>query len=901
MSSVGPNSAGAGHSGTSGWTGRRQLVLAVSVLMLVGGLALRLVVDDPDSGVLGVYVVPICLVALEWGVAMGLVAATVAFGLFATWVQIENVDMNALGYLTRAVVYFPSAVAVGIGSRRLREARRVGRSASERQRTIVETTNEAFIAVDREGSIKEWNPAAERVFGWSSSEAIGRPLTETVVPPRMRAGYRRGLEHYLRTGEGPMLGQRVEIAAVRRDGREIPIELALWASGEGEEWVAYGFMHDISERKLLERRLEESARYFELSNDLVSTATFDGAFEQLNSRWEAALGWTRDELRGLSFLELVHPDDRAGTERALEQLRAGGETAGRNRYRTKDGGWRWLEWTCVGVPSEERIYATARDVTDRIEAEASTQRLGGIVESSRDAIYGYTLDGEITTWNKGAERLFGYSADEAIGMSVSDLVPPDRPGDAAGALGRTAGGDFVTDSETERMAKGGRRLDVSVNVSPVTDPDGRLVGAAAITRDISDRKRTARYLSAQYRAVRVLADAPEVGAIGARVLPIVCDSGRWTCGAYWAAREEGSGLRCEATWTAAHLSGQVVPISEGTDWEPPISDGPDPLGAPVWASELGTGSPVPWARNAALGSMASALWMPVQTGGRLHGAFELFDRRERPEDRELLSVLTAIASQIGNYVDRKRAEEETERTKNEFLGLVSHELRTPLTSIIGYTELLDETEGERISGQGRRFLEVIRRNANREIRLVGDLLLLVRIQAGKFAIEPGRADLRQIAEQAIDAARPTAKRHGVALHLRADPVPECEADAHRLGQVVDNLLTNAIKFSPGGGDVGVHVGRRNGSATIEVTDTGMGIPPEERDRLFERLYRAKGATAMQIPGTGLGLSIVKAIVDAHGGAVDVDSEEGVGTTFRVVLPLEPVEGDAIELAKDGSS
>ena len=196
---------------------------------------------------------------------------------------------------------------------------------------------------------------------------------------------------------------------------------------------------------------------------------------------------------------------------------------------------------------------------------------------------------------------------------------------------------------------------------------------------------------------------------------------------------------------------------------------------------------------------------------------------------------------------------------------------------------------------------MIRRNARRELRLVGDLLLLVRIQTGSFVIEPGKADLRQIIEQAIEAARPTAERHGVALQMRADAVPECEADAHRLGQVVDNLLTNAIKFSPDGGEVGVHLGRHNGSATIEVTDTGMGIPPDERDRLFERLYRAKSATAMQIPGTGLGLSIVKAIVDAHGGAVEVDSEEGVGTTFRVELPLHPHAGDAGQPPKDGAS
>jgi two-component system, OmpR family, phosphate regulon sensor histidine kinase PhoR len=864
---------------------RHPLILAVSVLVLAAGFVLRLTTDDPNNGVLGLYLLPICLMALAWGPAAALLTAGVAFGLFAAWVQIDHVSMNALGYATRILVFFPIAALVGVSARRLSAAREEESSAAGGRRAILETTNEAFIASDRHGVIREWNPAAERIFGWSASEAIGRLLADTVVPPRMRAGYWKGLRTYLETGEGPMLGQRVEIKAVHRDGREIPIELSLWATGEGEDWTSYGFMHDISERKEIERRQETTARHFELSHDLVSTATLDGRFDQLNSRWEAALGWTVEELRGRPFLELVHPDDREGTRLETERLAQGDESVGRNRYLAKDGSWHWLEWSCVGVPAEGRIYAAARDVTDRVDAKAANRRLGAIVESSRDAIYSYTPDGEITSWNSGAERLFGYSAAEATRMSVSDLVPTDRPGDADAALEQAARGEVVQDRETERLGKNGRRLEVSLTVSPVTDPDGNVVGAATIARDISDRKRTWRYLSAQYRATRVLADAPEIGQIGGRVLPIVCDSGRWTCGAYWAASAHGSELRCEATWVAPHVRAPILPVSSGAAWEPRPSDGLDPLGEPVWVTEIEPGSPVPCAEHAALGSLSTALWMPVQTNGRLHGAFEFFDRCERREDKELLSVLTAIASQIGNYVDRKRAEQETERTKNEFLGLVSHELRTPLTSIIGYTELLAEVEGNRLSGQGGRFLEVIRRNAHRELRLVGDLLLLVRIQAGSFAIEPGRTDLRQVVEQAIEAARPTAERHGVELHLQAGAAPECEADAHRLGQVVDNLLTNAIKFSPGGGEVGVRVGRHNGTATIEVQDTGMGIPPDERERLFERLYRAKGATAMQIPGTGLGLSIVKAIVDAHGGAVGVESEEGVGTTFRVELPL----------------
>jgi signal transduction histidine kinase len=245
-------------------------------------------------------------------------------------------------------------------------------------------------------------------------------------------------------------------------------------------------------------------------------------------------------------------------------------------------------------------------------------------------------------------------------------------------------------------------------------------------------------------------------------------------------------------------------------------------------------------------------------------------------------------------VRRRRAESAAEQSKDEFFGLVSHELRTPLTSIIGYGELLAESEADRLTDQGRRYLDVIRRNAQREMRLVGDLLLLVRIQEGTFRIEPEEVDLRRIVEQAVEAARPAAAKRQIQLTANASSTPSFEGDPHRLGQVVDNLLSNAIKFTPKGGEVSVRLGSSNSVAAIEVTDTGTGIPEDEQEFLFDRLYRAPGAAASAVPGVGLGLTIVKAIVDAHHGRVTLESEPGVGATFRVELPVDGSQPEAEE-------
>jgi PAS domain S-box-containing protein len=241
--------------------------------------------------------------------------------------------------------------------------------------------------------------------------------------------------------------------------------------------------------------------------------------------------------------------------------------------------------------------------------------------------------------------------------------------------------------------------------------------------------------------------------------------------------------------------------------------------------------------------------------------------------------------------DRKRAEEErdrAERVKDEFLGVISHEMRTPLTAVIGYADMLAKTEAENLSERGRQMVEVINRSAERQMRLLRDLLLLARIESGSFELRPEPLDLTELARQATEIAEPAAEAAGLDLQLRTDGALSLSGDRDRIGQAIDNLLTNAIKFTPEGGSVAVRVDADGDRALIEVEDSGTGIPLDEQDRLFERSYRASGATERNIPGSGLGLTIVKEIVEAHGGSASFQSEPGRGSTFRLELPLGSV-------------
>jgi len=228
---------------------------------------------------------------------------------------------------------------------------------------------------------------------------------------------------------------------------------------------------------------------------------------------------------------------------------------------------------------------------------------------------------------------------------------------------------------------------------------------------------------------------------------------------------------------------------------------------------------------------------------------------------------------------------EVSRLKDEFVGLISHELRTPLSSILGYLELMRDDDGAELSTDQLHYLSVAERNANRLLRLVGDLLFTAQVDSGTFHIEQRAQALDSIVASSVETAQPAAAAAGVVLEADLESGGVVQGDALRLGQACDNLISNAIKFTPSGGSVAVRLHSQGGNATIEVSDTGMGIAAAELDHLFSRFFRASTATRNAVPGVGLGLVITKAIVTAHGGTLDVTSTEGVGTSFSMTLPL----------------
>jgi len=238
-------------------------------------------------------------------------------------------------------------------------------------------------------------------------------------------------------------------------------------------------------------------------------------------------------------------------------------------------------------------------------------------------------------------------------------------------------------------------------------------------------------------------------------------------------------------------------------------------------------------------------------------------------------------------IDRDNAAraEELLRLRDEFVAVISHELRTPMTSIIGYLELIGEGDAGPLTGEQRAYLGVVQRSTDRLVELLDELLLVAEAGRGHLALDVDDVDSGGLVTDSVAAGRPAADTRSIILRAEAGDAGTFRGDRKRLGQMLDNLVSNAIKFTPDGGRVSVRSAQVDGSVLFEVTDSGAGIGAEDREHLFDAFFRSRAAIEGAVPGTGLGLTITKAIVDAHGGAIEVRSPAGGGTTFRVTIPM----------------
>jgi len=607
---------------------------------------------------------------------------------------------------------------------------------------------------------------------------------------------------------------------------------------------------DDARRRSAELQLERRSRYFDLSHDLVCTAGHDGVFTQVNAAWTQTLGWSEEELCSRPFTEFVHPDDRQTTEQETAGLTQGGVTVDfLNRYATKDGDWRWLDWKAVAVPEDGVIYASARDVTARKAAEAAEETSRAetrqILETAHDAFVAIDADGMITDWNPQAEVVFGWSRREALNRELAELIVPEAQRDAhrrgiAHFLATGEGPVLGQRIELTALHRDGRELPVELTISALQTERGHTFNA--FLRDISERVAANDLLERQRRQ---MSQAQGVGQFGSWEWDISANTTEWSDELY-------------------RIYG-LVPDGEPVTFEDFI--------ALVHPDDR------------------AAVQEQIRTAYESCEPFFFDHRITRPdgEVRVLQARGEVVTGEDGTPLRMLgtgqdiTARHDTERAKDEFVSIVSHELRTPLTSIRGSLGLLAGGVLAASPEKAERMLKIAVDSTDRLVRLINDLLDIERINSGTTEIERRPCDAEQLVQDAADAMDAAAAEAGVTLHVSSARVAVW-ADPDRVAQTLTNLLSNAIKFSPRGGRVWLAVEEREGELRFSVRDEGRGIPVDKLELVFERFQQVDSSDARDKGGTGLGLAICRSIVEQHGGRIWVQSVAGLGSTFTFTLP-----------------
>jgi PAS domain S-box-containing protein len=677
------------------------------------------------------------------------------------------------------------------------------RASEERMRSIVDTALDAVVTMDGAGAITGWSPQAQSTFGWTRDEALGRSLAETIIPSPHREAHRHGLEHYLATGEGPVLNKRIEMTALHRDGHEFPIDLS------------------------------------------------------------------------------------------ITPIRSGGAPA---------------------------FSAFVRDITDRKRIDEIRLRLAAIIESSEDSIISKTLEGVITSWNPGAEKLFGYRPDEAIGRSMQMLVPPGRGGEEPEILARLARGETVDHFETVRMHKDGSRIDIAATISPIRDAHGRVVGASKIARDITERKLAQSRLQAQLerlslldqitRAIGERQDLQSIYQVAIRSLEerLPVDFG-CVC------RYDALNNTLTVIRVGAHSHALAMELAMGE--QSCIEIDRNGLsrcvrGELVYEPDIHA-VPFPFAQRLARGGLRSLVMAPLQSESRVFGILvtarrlaESFSSADCEFLRQLSAHVALAAQQAELHGALQQAYDELRQTQQtvmqqerlralgQMASGIAHDINNAISPVALYTESLLEREPN-LTERGRGYLVTIARAIDDVAATVARMREFYREREPQMLLKA--VQLNPLVQQVVDLTEarwsdmPQQRGAVIDLRIELDPdLPAVFGVESEVREALTNLVFNAVDAMPEGGVLTLRtrstapLGAAARHAVVEVADTGVGMDEDTRRRCLEPFFTTKGER-----GTGLGLAMVYGVAQRHAAEVEIDSAPGRGTTVSLSFPVPVVE------------
>jgi PAS domain S-box-containing protein len=720
-------------------------------------------------------------------------------------------------------------------------------------REMVEALPVAIYTTDAEGRLTYFNSAAVKLSGrtpeigtdkWCVSWKIflpdGTPLPHDQCPMAVAL-------------KGAEVPTGIECIAERPDGTRFwftPCPAVIRDAG-GRIIGGINLLVDITDRKNVEIEAREQFRAIvETTPECVKVVARDGTLLFMNTPGLAMVGASSaEEVMGRNIYDLIAAEDRDRFREFNEKVCRGEKGSLQFDIVGLNGARRHMETHAAPMPHVDGTtvhLALTHDITERSQADRAAMLLSAIVDSSDDAIISKSLDGIVTSWNKSAERTFGYTAAEAIGKPIATLlIPPERLDEEPSILQRLRRGERVDHFETVRRRKDGTLLDISLTISPVRDAQGKIVGASKIARDISDKKRIQAELLASEARFRQLADTmPQI---------------------VWTARPDGYIDYYNERWY--EYTGFRRDDFGDASWEPVLH--PEDLQR---------------TREAYYGAIDSGRPYSIE--------YRLMDRngnRWRWFVGRAVPVRDAeggIVKWFGTCTDideQKQVQDELRRANEgleQFAFSASHDLQEPLRSVKIYSELLAKRHADTIGEEAQQFITNVRNGATRMEMLIRDLLTYT--QATKFEEPQETIDANEALNSALANLASSVLESGA--KISADPLPSLHVHGMHLQQLFQNLIGNAIKYRSPERSLTVHVAaeRRSAQWIFTVSDNGIGIDPEYKENIFGLFKRLH--TSDEYSGTGIGLAICHRIVDRYHGRIWVESEPGRGSTFRFELP-----------------
>ncbi len=918
--------------------GRGHLRLVLSLLPPVVALALHLSLPDLTSHVWFLFFYPAVFLS-SWigGLRVGLVATAIS-AVSVLWFIVPppySVPKEPSSYFP-LVVFLPMGVLFAIFHDRLRrasqsaaEALAASERANERLTTSIRERKrlEAVLQASHADLVRaqsvagvgswrldvrhdrlEWSEEEYRIFG----VAPGTPMTYEAflayVHPDDRACVDREWSAGLR-GEPYDIEHRIVIGD---DVRWVRERADLELDEQGVLVGGIGVTLDITDRKRREEDLRRTQERLDLALRGADLATWDWNVTTgeviFNPRWAQMRGYRPDEIRGHvdSWISGVHPEDLPRVQQVLEDHFRGRreDYAIEHRVRTRSGEWIWiLDVGRVFTRDERgeplRMVGVELDITSRKRAEEQLRlaeaKSAGILSIAADAIISIDKDQRITLFNEGAETIFGHAKGEAIGRPLDILIPERLRDLHRKHVERFASGEEVSRRMGNRHAasivglrKSGDEFPADAAISKLEVAGERIL--TVVLRDITEQKRIEREQTFLAEVGRVLATTLDYEETLSRIADLAVRDLADFC--IVDVVEDGEVRRLKAlarqsdkTWVAEEL------MRIRLDPERPrLVSAVFETRRPMLIERVTPEHIAGWAQSeehlqALLGLDArSVVVLPLLARDKLLGVLAVVSssRAYGPADLRLAEeVARRAALSIENarlYLAAKRAVQ----ARDDVLGIVAHDLRNPLNSIVMQASMLHRHDGEP-ERRSHKPVEVIERAANRMNRLIQDLLDVTRMEAGRLTIEQRCLPTARVLSDAIEAQRSLAASASLELAVDVAPdVPDVWADRHRLLQIFENLVGNAIKFTQPGGQVTVGAAPRDGEVLFWVADTGSGITGEDVPHLFDRFWQAQKKEARR--GAGLGLPIVKGIVEAHDGRIWVESTPGRGSIFFFTIP-----------------